>query len=117
MSSRGLIAASAELENASAAKAAAAPSPAWMMCRSEASRLRPGPELGRFHPVDGDSLTLELDHGDPFAVGPLELGDAGDVDLLDLEAELGAEPLEVGAGEVAEMAVAGDVERQPHDYG
>ena len=49
--------------------------------------------------------------------GPLELGDAGDVDLLDLEAELGAEPLEVGAGEVAEMAVAGDVERQPHDYG
>jgi len=88
-----------------------------MRTASVAGRLRARPQHLRFHPVDGDSLTLELDHGDPFAVGPLELGDAGDVDLLDLEAELGAEPLEVGAGEVAEMAVAGDVERQPHDYG
>ena len=42
--------------------------------------------------------------------------DAGDVDFVDLEPELGAKPLEIGACEVTEVAVAGDEERQPH-YG
>jgi len=79
--------------------------------------MRPSAEFGRFHPIDRDSLTFQLDHRDPLAVRPLELSDAGDVDFVDLEPELGTKPLEIGAGEVAEVAVAGDVERQPHDYG
>ena len=84
---------------------------------SAACRVRAGAEFGRFHPIDRDSLTFQLDHREPLAICPLELRDAGDVDFVDLEPELGAKSLEIGAGEVAEVAVAGDVERQPHDYG
>jgi len=76
--------------------------------------MRAGAEFGGFYPVDGDSLTFQLDDRDPLAIGLLELANSGDVDLVDLEPELRAEPLQVGAGKVAEMAVAGDVERQPH---
>ena len=79
--------------------------------------MHAGTERSRFDAVDGDSLTAVLDDRDPAAVGLLELGDAGDVDLVDLEVELGSQTFEVGAGEVAEVAVAGDVERQSHDYG
>src|SRR5438034_2718241 len=82
--------------------------------RSGACRLRSRAQLRRFDAVDADSLAFELDHRDPFAIGALELRDPGDVDLVDLEAELGLQAPEVGARELAEMAVAGDVERQPH---
>jgi hypothetical protein len=51
--------------------------------------LRTRAQLRRIDAVDTDSLTFELDHRDPLAVRALELRHARDVDLLDLEAELG----------------------------
>ena len=46
------------------------------------------PESRRLRPVDRDPLAVDLDHGDPLPVETLELGLAGDVELLDREAEL-----------------------------
>ena len=64
--------------------------------------------------VGEDPLAVDLDHREPLAVARLELRVAGDVDLLEREAELGAELLELLAGPVAEMAALRVVER---DYG
>src|SRR5262249_12894019 len=55
---------------------------------------------------------VELDHGQPLPVAPLQLGDAGDVDLGQREPQLGPQPGQLLAGDLAEMAVAGDVERE-----
>ena len=72
------------------------------------------------HECDGARRLIGADASDvEIAEVANQLGAAvlsKDVDFVDLEPELGPKPLEVGAGEVAEMAVAGDVERQPH-YG
>jgi hypothetical protein len=40
------------------------------------------------HVIDEPPLPVDLDHGDPLAVGGLELGVAVDRDLAQLEAEL-----------------------------
>ena len=69
------------------------------------------PQRCRLDPVDRDPVALDLDHRDPLAVAPLELRHAGDVDLLDVEAELGGQCPELVARPLAQVAVAGDVER------
>ena len=61
--------------------------------------------------VDGDALAVDLDHRDPLAVAALELRHAGDVDLVDLELELGRKRPELAARPLAQVAVTGDVER------
>ena len=64
--------------------------------------------------VGKDRLAVDLDHREPLAVPRLELRVARDVDLLQREAELGAELLELRARPVAEMAALRVEER---DYG
>ena len=64
--------------------------------------------------VGEDPLAVELDDREPLAVAGLELRVARDVDLLELEAELGAELPELPARPVAEVAALCVVER---DYG
>ena len=64
----------------------------------------------RLDPVDRDALSLDLDHRDPLAVAAFELRDAGDVDLVDDEPELGREVGELAARPIAQVAVAGDIE-------
>ena len=66
-------------------------------------------DVVREHP-----LAVDLDHREPLPVAGLELRVAGDVDLLEREAELGAELLELRARPVAEMAALRVEER---DYG
>jgi hypothetical protein len=68
-------------------------------------------------PVHGDALTVHLDHRDPLPVGPLEVGDAGDVDLVDLEAELGRERAELVACPLAQVAVASGIQRDGRAQG
>ena len=64
--------------------------------------------------VGEDPLAVDLDDGQPLAVTGLELGVARDVHLLEREAELGAELLELLARPVAEVAALCVIER---DYG
>jgi len=64
--------------------------------------------------VGEDPLAVDLDDGQPFAVTGLELRVARDVHLLEREAELGAELLELLARPVAEVAALCVIER---DYG
>jgi len=61
--------------------------------------------------VHRDLLAVDLDHGDPLAVAPLELRVSGDVHLRDGDSELGRERAELVAGPLTEVAVAGDDER------
>jgi hypothetical protein len=56
--------------------------------------------------VGGEPLAVQLEHRDPLAVAALQLGIAGDVDLVGLVAEGG----QVLARPLAEVAVAADVE-------
>jgi hypothetical protein len=58
-------------------------------------------------------LAAHLDHGDPRPVAPLQLGIAGDVDLLELEGNVLPHPPEHATRAVAEMAVPGRVEPDP----
>jgi hypothetical protein len=64
--------------------------------------------------VGEDSLAVHLDDRQPLPVAGLELGVARDVDLLEREAEFGAQLLELLACAVAEVAPRRVVER---DYG
>ncbi len=64
--------------------------------------------------VGEDPLAVDLDDRQPLPVPGLELRIARDVDLLEREAELGAELLELLARPVAEVAALRVVER---DYG
>jgi hypothetical protein len=64
--------------------------------------------------VGEDPLAVDLDDREPLPVAGLELRVARDVDLLEREAELAAELLELLARPVAEMAALCVVER---DYG
>lgn len=61
--------------------------------------------------VREDPLPVHLDDREPLPVAGLELGLACDVDLLEREAELCAQLLELRAGPVAQMAPGGVVER------
>jgi hypothetical protein len=74
-------------------------------------------QRGLLDTVDGDPFALDLDHRDPLAVALLELRDAGDVHLVDLESELGGQRAELAARPLAEVAVAGDVERDVRGQG
>ena len=73
-------------------------------------RAEATPQVVRVDPVDGEALAIELEDGQPRSVEPLELRIAGDVDLAELEAELGLKRRQVFARALAEVAVAGDVE-------
>jgi hypothetical protein len=61
-------------------------------------------------PVHGDLLAVDLDDRDPLPVVLLELGNPGDLDLVDVEAELLGKRGELLASPVAQVAVAGRVE-------
>jgi hypothetical protein len=74
----------------------------------------PAAERVRVDVVGEDPFTVHLDHGQPLPVAGLELGVARDVDLLEREAELGAQLLELLACAFAEVAPRRVVER---DYG
>ena len=74
-------------------------------------------QRGLLDPVHRDAVAVDLDHRDPLPVAALELRDAGDVDLVDLEAELRRESRELAARPLAQMAVAGNVERDGRRQG
>jgi hypothetical protein len=76
-------------------------------------RTEATPELVRLDPVDRQPLAAELEHGQPCAVHAFELRLAGDVNLVELEPELGLERRQLLPRALAEVAVAGDVEREP----
>jgi hypothetical protein len=58
----------------------------------------------RIHVVDEGALAVDLDDGQPFAIGRLELRIAADVDLLELEGNLDARLLDDRPGALAEVA-------------
>jgi hypothetical protein len=61
--------------------------------------------------VDEGALALDLDHGQPLAVARLELGIAGDVDLLELERAVLARGRDDRARPLAQVAAPRVVER------
>jgi hypothetical protein len=63
--------------------------------------------------VDEPPTAVDLDHRQPFAMLALELRIAADVDLLELEAELLAQPPELLAGALAEVAPLRVVDDDP----
>ena len=67
-------------------------------------------ERVRLDPVDRHALPADLDDRDEGPVAALERLDAGDVDLVDDEPELGREVGELAARPIAQVAVAGDIE-------
>jgi hypothetical protein len=62
------------------------------------------PERRLVEVVDEGPLAVDLHHGQPLPVPLLELGHAGDVDLLELEAELVAQPGQLPARPLAQVA-------------
>jgi hypothetical protein len=66
--------------------------------------------------VDEGALAVDLDHRQPLAIPSLELWIAADVDLLELERDLGARRHQHLAGAPAEVAPGGVEERDPR-YG
>jgi hypothetical protein len=68
------------------------------------------------HVVRERTLAVDLDDREPLAVALLELGDARDLDLLQIELVLRAELLKLSASAVAEVAIRG-VEEGDLDYG
>jgi hypothetical protein len=75
-----------------------------------AENIRDDEVRERLLPVDGDD-------GDALAVAALELGVAADLDLFQLERDLGAHALEHAARALAEVAAGGGVEGDLADYG
>jgi hypothetical protein len=76
-----------------------------------AKRVRIHEELERLHAVD-------LDHGDALAIAALQVGIPGDVDLLEVERDLGTHLLEDPARALAEVAALGRVQTDaPRRYG
>ena len=67
------------------------------------------------HVVGEDALAVDLDHGKPLAVAPLELGIAADVDRLELEPELLLQRLQLPERPLAEMAASGVEDDDPRD--
>jgi hypothetical protein len=68
-------------------------------------------ERGLVDVVDEGTLAVDLDDRQPFAVAPLELVVAGDVDRVIGDAE----PVELPAGALAQRAAAADVEDDARD--
>jgi hypothetical protein len=56
------------------------------------------------------ALAVDLDNGQPFAVAGFQLRVAADVDLLEVELDLGADCLDRAASRGAEVAPLGVVE-------
>ena len=83
---------------------------------SSPSLCEPAPERFGVHVVREDPLAVDLDHGQPLAVARLEVGIAGDVDLVELEALLAAQLCQLRSRALAEVAVERVVEGDP-DYG
>jgi hypothetical protein len=77
----------------------------------------PSPKSVRRHEVRESALAVDLDHRQPLAVSSLELGTAGDVDLLELELLLGSGGLQHPPRRRAEVAVRGVVEDDSRGYG
>ena len=80
-------------------------------------RREPSPKRVRVDEVGELALAVHLDHGQVLAVARLELGVAGDVDELQLEAELGPRVVDDLERALAEPAVRRVVERDPRRYG
>jgi hypothetical protein len=74
------------------------------------------PEGGRLDEVDKRALPVDLHDGQPLAVALLEVGNARDVDLLELEPELVLELRQCRPRPVAEVA-AGGAEQTYFRYG
>ena len=55
-------------------------------------------------------LAVDHNHGQTLAIAPLELGIASDVDLLELERDLGPHVVEHASRALAEVAALGEVE-------
>jgi hypothetical protein len=76
---------------------------------------RSGPQaLAQFallDPVDEHPLTVELDHRQPGPVLLFERRDTGDVDLVEREWKLVAQPRELGPDALAERAMLRVVDR------
>jgi hypothetical protein len=66
--------------------------------------------------VGESALPVDLDHGKELPVARLELGSPGDVDELELEAELGMYLLDDLDRTVAEAAVCGVVDPDRYGY-
>jgi len=67
----------------------------------------------RLDVVREGELPVDLDRGDQLAVAGFERGISGDVDLLELELELGPKLGQLGPRLLAEVAAVGAVERDP----
>jgi hypothetical protein len=83
---------------------------------SSSTLCEPAAERVGVHVVSEDPLAVDLDHGQPLPVARLELGIAGDVDLLQLEVLFAAQLGQLRSRALAEMAVGGVVEGDL-DYG
>jgi hypothetical protein len=73
------------------------------------------PEGAGVDEVDESALPVDLDHGQPLSVLRLELVVAADVDLLELEGQLGPDLLDDAAGLLAEVAALRVVQSDPTD--
>jgi hypothetical protein len=83
------------------------------LSRRSTSGGEPASERDDGDAVDERPTPVDLEHGDPFAVRPLELGRAGDVDLVVRDA-LG---LERRARGLTEVTAVRRVEDEPRGYG
>jgi hypothetical protein len=73
--------------------------------------LRFSQQCGLVDVIDERPLAVDLDHRDPFAVPGLEVGDAGDVDLLVLDRQ----PFELLLGALTEAAALRRVQDDARD--
>jgi hypothetical protein len=87
--------------------------PVRRLSRPSTRGREPASERDDGDAVDERAAPVDLEHGDPFAVGALELGRAGDVDFVVRDA-LG---LERRAGGLAEVTAVRGVEDEPRGYG
>ena len=65
--------------------------------------------------IDEGALAVDLDDRQPLPESRLEVGIAADVDLLELERNVGADALEHAAGALAEVAALRVVENDATD--
>jgi hypothetical protein len=71
------------------------------------------PECGFVQVVHEGALAVDLDHRQPFPVASLERRVSADVDLLELELELGAQARELPPCPLAQVAARSVVQRDP----
>ena len=75
------------------------------------------PERFDLHVVGEAPPAVDLDHGQPLAVGRLEDRVAADVHLLEGEAELGPQPAQLLERALAQVAALGVVDDDARRYG